>query len=87
MPVAEPLVKFLRVVIESGDAEKNIRTLAKNPFLGEAHQLGSQSTSAPVRMHGEDLDVAVKQAGEVQDENAGNLLVHCSNVHFASRIG
>ncbi len=87
VPVAEPFVKFLRAVIKRRNAEKNIWALAKNPFLGEAHDLRPQSASAPVRMYGKDLNVAIEQAGEVQDENSDALLVNRRNVNFAGRIG
>ena len=82
-PVAAAFVKFLRALIEMGDAQKNIRALAKNSFFRKLHELVAKAAIPPVGMQDDGLDVAVERAVQKQDQRADDLIFHFRDVDFA----
>ncbi len=87
--VTEALVKFLRAVVEGGDAEEDVGALGKDAFLGETHEARTEAMALGGWMDGEELDVAVQQAVEVQYEDAdgGAIRFLRGDVGFAGGIG
>src|SRR5438094_513735 len=70
--VAEAFVERACPRVERRDAEEDVRRLAKDPLLGEGHQLRAESAAARVGGHADGADVADERAAHVDDDEAAH---------------
>src|SRR5690606_34995246 len=73
--IAETLVEAARSVVERGDEEKDVRRDLEDPFLGPGDELRADSGTAERLRYADGLDVAEERAAEVQNDEAGDLVI------------
>ena len=85
--VTQPRVKLLRATVEFRNAEKHIRALAQNPFLGKPHDFRADAFAVPAGTHREELNVAVERTVQMQQQHPDDLRLEFGDMGFAGGVG
>lgn len=85
--IAQPPIEPLRTRIESGNAEKNIRTVAKDPVFRELQQLCSNLAISPLRHDRQPPDVARERPLHVHHHDTRKEIPLQRDVNFQQWIG